>query len=102
MLFNINEAIKLRTHYYPILKGNSFSNKTDLITTGIIICKPGDLHDNIKALVASGMNDNLPFLTTSDQTAKEYQIYVLAYDGSNFWHSDLDAKLTELNIPKIY
>lgn len=103
MLFDIHTALKLRQHYYPILQGERFSAKHDnKFITGMIVCRPDDLGEMINALMIVQNDDNLPPIRASNEAAKEFQVYVYCYDGSIIWHSPLDTKLTELNIPKIY
>ena len=78
MLFNINEAIRIRNHYYPILKGQPFTPDTKLTVSGIIICRPKDLAKSIQTLIDAGFDDRMPFITSANQSAKEFEIYVLA------------------------
>ena len=104
MLFNINEAIKVRNHYFPLMKGEIFTydTKGGLVVTGMIICRPDELGKAIQTLVDSGMDDRMPFLTSGNQAAKEFEIHVLSDDGANIYHHELDKNLTEKGIAKIY
>ena len=102
MLFNINEAIKIRNHYYFLMKGQPFTNDSHLKVSGILISRPKDLAKSIQSLVDAGFDDRLPFITSGNQAAKEFEIYVIADDGANIYHHELDNNLNEKGIVKIY
>ena|SRR5438067_13672890 len=102
MLFNINEAIRIRNHYYPIMKGQQFTHDSKLTVSGIMICRPKDIAKSIQMLIDAGFDDRMPFITSANQSAKEFEIYVIADDGANIYHHELDKNLTEKGIAKIY
>jgi len=104
MLFNLNEAIKLRNHYFPLMKGEPFTHDTKerLVVTGMLISRPKDLTKSIEILRDAAFEDTMPFLTTSNQTAKDFEIYVLSDDGVDIFYHELDKNLTEKGIAKIY
>ena len=53
MLFNINEAIRIRNHYYPIMKGQQFTHDSKLTVSGIMICRPKDIAKSIQTLIGA-------------------------------------------------
>lgn len=102
MLFNFDEAIKLRNHYFPLLIGQPFGKDSSLKVAGIMITKAEELQERIRQYLTGGLNDLLPLIPVTDTKEKKYKIYVIAIHGGTVYHSELDKKIEELGIEKIF
>ena len=102
MLFTLRDAIKVRNHYYNILRGTPISAVNRELITGLLICRPTEVAAHIEKMLQIGEENTVSFLTTEDDAAKEFRIYVLADNGSDILYKELDRSLTEKGIEKVY
>jgi len=102
MLFDIDEAVKVRAHYKDLLVGTPLTHDSSFNIDGIFMCHKGTVHKAINILVDNDFDERYPFVGVTDEKDKCLELFVYAYVNGDVFYHELDKNLTEKGIPKIY
>ncbi|MBK7883504.1 MAG: hypothetical protein IPJ81_06695 [Chitinophagaceae bacterium] len=102
ILFDINEAFKIKNHYKDIIIGTPLTIGKDDDISGILVCHKGNVNKAIEIMLSTNFDEEQHLIASFSENAKEFEIYVYHYDGADILYHELDKFITERNLQKIY
>ena len=79
MLFDIDEAVRVRTHYKNLLIGTPLTYDSSYNIDGIFICHEGNVHHAINILVNNDFDEKYPIVGIKDEKAKCLELFVYTF-----------------------